>query len=100
MMDLVPLTCEDDLSCSFSSFAIKFDLTSGRKRCMFSATKLLRDIPYCEEHYIGSSCCCCVVVFQPFKVMLTQSVYLPTLFLCRLRPPTWLTSTKCSYFCL
>ena len=32
-------------------------------------------------------------------VMSGQSVILTTLFLGRLRPPRWLTSTLCTYFC-
>ena len=38
--------------------------------------------------------CCCFTA----KVMLGGSVNLTTLFLDRLRPPKWLTSTSCIYF--
>ena len=42
-----------------------------------------------------------VVVLHPrltSKVMSGRSVNLTTLFLGRLRPPKWLTSTSCTYF--
>ena len=46
-------------------------------------------------------CCCCVVVLRPREtsnVMSGRSVNLTILFLGRLRPPTWLTRTSCTYF--
>ena len=49
----------------------------------------------------GTCCCCCCVVLSPrltSKVISGRSVNLTTLFLGRLRPPTRLTSTLCSYF--
>ena len=50
---------------------------------------------------IAIICCCCVVVLRPrytAEVMSRWSVNLTTLFLGRLRPPKWLTSTSCTYF--